>query len=45
MAVGSMTLAALFVFAMAVYRDIDLAVYTELPEVFRSMVNISEDAY
>jgi ABC-2 type transport system permease protein len=44
MAIGSLTLALLFVFAMAVYRDIDLAVYTDLPEVFRSMVNISEDA-
>jgi len=44
MAIGSATLALLFVFAMAVYRDIDLAVYTDLPEFFRSMVNISEDA-
>ena len=43
-AIGVVTLAVLFLFGMAVYRDIDLAVYTDLPEVFRTMVNIPKDA-
>ncbi|NHZ71299.1 MAG: ABC transporter permease subunit, partial [Proteobacteria bacterium] len=43
-AIGSVTLTLLFLFGMAVYRDIDLAVYTNLPELFRSMVNIPKDA-
>ncbi len=43
-AIGAITLAALFLFAMAVYRDIDLSVYTSLPEVYRTMVNIPADA-
>lgn len=44
MAIGSVTLALLFVFAMAVYRDIDLSVYTDLPEFYRTLVNIPQDA-
>ena len=44
MAIGTATLAVLFLFGMWIYRGIDLAVYTELPEVFRSLVNIPEDA-
>ena len=44
MAVGVVTLAALFVMGMAVYRDIDLSVYTSLPEVYRSLFNIPPDA-
>jgi ABC-2 type transport system permease protein len=44
MAIGSVTLALLFVFAMAVYRDIDLSVYTDLPEFYRTLVNIPKDA-
>jgi len=43
-AIGATTLAALFVFAMAVYRDIDLSVYTSLPEVYRTLVAIPENA-
>ncbi len=43
-AIGVVTLAVLFLFGMAVYRDIDLAVYTDLPEVFRTMINIPKDA-
>jgi ABC-2 type transport system permease protein len=43
-AIGVVTLGVLFLFGMAVYRDIDLAVYTDLPEVFRTMVNIPKDA-
>ena len=43
-AIGSITLAVLFLFAMAVYRDIDLSVYTSLPEVYRTLVSIPENA-
>jgi ABC-2 type transport system permease protein len=43
-AIGSITLAALFVFAMAVYRDIDLSVYTNLPEIYLTLVSIPKDA-
>ena len=43
-AIAAASLAAMLMFAMAVYRDIDLAVYTELPEVFRSLMNIPEGA-
>ena len=38
---GSLTL--LLLFGMAAYRDIDLTVYTELPEAFRSLLGIGED--
>ena len=44
MAIGTAILAVLFLFGMWIYRGIDLGVYTELPEVFRSLVNIPEDA-
>jgi ABC-2 type transport system permease protein len=44
MAIGGATLALFLIFGMAVYRDIDLAVYTDLPEAFRSLVNIPKDA-
>jgi len=43
-AIGAVTLALLFLFAMAVYRDIDLSVYTSLPEVYRTLVSIPADA-
>ena len=43
-AIGSAVLIAFLLMAMAVYRDIDLAVYTELPEAFRSLVGIDADA-
>ncbi|RLE14704.1 MAG: hypothetical protein DRJ28_05300 [Actinobacteria bacterium] len=43
-AIGSLTLSVLFLFGMSVYRDIDLAVYTNLPDAFRSMMNIPKDA-
>jgi ABC-2 type transport system permease protein len=42
--IAAFTLAALFFFGMAVYRDIDLTLYTSLPEVARSMMNIPGDA-
>jgi ABC-2 type transport system permease protein len=44
MAIGVVTLAALFFFGMAVYRDIDLAVYTSLPEIARTLMDIPKDA-
>jgi ABC-2 type transport system permease protein len=44
MTIGVVTLAALFVMGMAVYRDIDLSLYTSLPEVYRSLFNIPSDA-
>ena len=42
--IGSLTLGLLLIFGMAVYRDIDLSVYTNLPEAMRSMMNIPVDA-
>ena len=42
--IGSLILVALFLMGMAVYKDIDLSVYTDLPEVFRSLMNIPADA-
>lgn len=44
MAIGATTLSLLLLMGMSAYRDIDLSVYTDLPEVFRSLVNIPEDA-
>jgi len=43
-AIGGGSLALTLLFAMSVYRDIDLTIYTEdLPEAFRKLFNISED--
>ncbi len=44
MAIAAGSLALMLFFGMAVYRDIDLSVYTDLPEVFRTLVNIPKDA-
>ena len=44
MAIGSVTLAALFLFGMSIYRDIDISVYTGLPEVMLALMNIPKDA-
>jgi ABC-2 type transport system permease protein len=44
MAIGVVTLGALLFFGMAVYRDIDLAVYTNLPEVARTLMEIPANA-
>lgn len=40
MLIAAISTAVMFVFGMAVYRDIDLSVYTDLPEAFRSMFGI-----
>jgi ABC-2 type transport system permease protein len=42
--IGSLTLGLLLIFGMSVYRDIDLSVYTSLPEAMRAMMNIPVDA-
>ncbi len=42
--IGAVSLAVMFFFGMAVYRDIDLAVYTDLPEALRALMNIPADA-
>ncbi len=44
MAIAIVSLALLLWMAMAVYRDIDLSVYTSLPEAFRSIIGIPEGA-
>jgi len=43
-AIGVAALAAMLFFGMSVYRDIDLSVYTSLPEVFRTLMDIPADA-
>jgi ABC-2 type transport system permease protein len=44
MAIGVASLAVILLFAMDVYRQIDLSIYTDLPEAFLSLVGIPEDA-
>jgi ABC-2 type transport system permease protein len=41
-AIGTLTLVAFLVLGMAAYRDIDLSIYTSMPEAFRSLVGIDE---
>ncbi len=43
-AIGAFTLGVLLFFGMAVYREIDLEVYTSLPEAFLQMMDIPKDA-
>jgi len=43
-AIGVAALAAMLFFGMSVYRDIDLSVYTSLPEVFRTLMDIPANA-
>ncbi len=42
MVIAVASLIALLLMAMAVYRDIDLSLYTDLPEAFRSLMNIPD---
>ncbi|MDH3729991.1 MAG: ABC transporter permease [Acidimicrobiia bacterium] len=44
MAIGAGALALFLLFGMAVYRDIDLSVYTDLPEAIRAVMGIGEGA-
>ncbi len=42
-AISAASLTALLLFSMSVYRDIDLTVYTQLPEVWRSLFGVGEN--
>ncbi len=42
--IAVVSLTVMLLFAMAVYRDIDLAIYTDLPEALRAMMNIPDGA-
>lgn len=44
MTIGVIALSALLFFGMSVYRDLDLSIYTSLPEVFRTLMDIPADA-
>lgn len=44
MAIGAGALALFLLFGMAVYRDIDLSVYTDLPEAMRAVMGIGDGA-
>ena len=43
-AIAGVSLAFLFVFGMMTYRDIDLSVYTDLPDAFKQLFGIVDDA-
>jgi ABC-2 type transport system permease protein len=42
--IGVLSLGALLLMAMSIYRDIDLSIYTNLPEAFLSLAGIPPDA-
>ena len=42
--IGAATIGLLLLMGMAVYRDIDLSVYTSMPDAFLSLMNIPADA-
>ena len=42
-AIAAFTLSLFLLLGMSVYREIDLTVYTSLPEAFRSLVGIEDD--
>ena len=42
-AISAASLTALLLFGMSVYRDIDLSVYTQLPDIWRSLLGIGDD--
>lgn len=42
-AISAASLTLLLLFGMSVYRDIDLTIYDELPDAFRSLLGIGED--
>ena len=42
-AIAVVSLELVFLLGMSVYRDIDLSVYTEMPEIFLSLIGIGED--
>ncbi|MGZ5384853.1 MAG: hypothetical protein ACXWH0_12810, partial [Acidimicrobiia bacterium] len=42
--IAIISLVLLLLMAMAVYRDIDMSIYTDLPEVFLSLMGIPDGA-
>ena len=44
MAIGAVTVGAMLFLGMSAYREIDLALYTSLPDVFRTLLDIPQDA-
>jgi ABC-2 type transport system permease protein len=42
--IAAVSLAVMLLFGMAVYRDLDLSVYTDLPEALRALMNVADDA-
>ncbi len=42
-AIAAVSVALFLFFGMSAYREIDLSVYTSLPEAFRSLIGISDD--
>ena len=42
--IGAVTLGLFLLMGMAVYRNIDLTIYTDLPEALRALINIPADA-
>ena len=42
--IGTVSLVLMLLFAMSIYRDIDLSFYTELPEFFRTLLSIPAEA-
>ncbi len=43
-AIGSIVIGVILWWGMIIYQDIDLSVYTSMPDVFLSMMNIPKDA-
>ena len=44
MAIGAGSLALMLLFVMTMYRNLDLGIYTEMPEALRAMMGISAEA-
>lgn len=42
--IGGVTLGLFLLMGMAVYRNVDLTIYTDLPEALRALINIPADA-
>lgn len=42
-AIAAVSIALFLLFGMATYREIDLSIYTSLPEAFRSLIGIADD--
>lgn len=44
MSIATFTLAVWLIMAMGVYREVDTTIYTSMPDVFRELIGIPEDA-